>query len=166
MIGHKWALALALTACPLLKANHGTRVYFKGSDQLAAQSALVPPGAVPVAPVPVIAAPPMAPPPFMAGPRVAPSVVTPPLPEACAVPGGCLPNSGKANNYGAGTPNQVVTFLHPYTGKAISIPLTLPVGKPTVTVREDRVIYDYGFLKPRVVVRFFQDGQVMVRYGG
>src|SRR5690606_7294078 len=36
---------------------------------------------------------------------------------------------------GAGTPNQIVTFLHPYTNKAITVPLTLPVGRPTIITR-------------------------------
>jgi hypothetical protein len=68
--------------------------------------------------------------------------------------------------HGAGTPNQIVTFLHPYTNKAISIPLTLPVGRPRVDILSDRVVYNYGLFSYKVVVRFLPNGLVEVTYKG
>lgn len=68
--------------------------------------------------------------------------------------------------HGAGTPNQIVTFLHPYTNQAISVPLTLPVGRPRVDILSDRVVYNYGFFSYKVVVRFLRNGLVEVTYKG
>lgn len=68
------------------------------------------------------------------------------------------------NTKGAGVPNQIVTFLHPYTQKAITVPLTLPAGKPRLVTRADRIIYNYGLFGYKVVVRFLPNGQVEVRY--
>ena len=65
-----------------------------------------------------------------------------------------------------GAPNQIVTFLHPYTNKAITVPLTLPVGRPTIITRSDRIIYSYGLFSQRIVVKFLPNGQVEVRYRG
>ncbi|QDU59803.1 hypothetical protein Pan216_06360 [Planctomycetes bacterium Pan216] len=76
----------------------------------------------------------------------------------------CVPGGSSSKDFGAGVPNQIVTFQHPYTGKAITVPLTLPVGKPTVKIKQDRVVYDYGFLKNRVVVLFKPCGKVEVDY--
>lgn len=90
-----------------------------------------------------------------AGSHVAPYVT--PAPPAAA-------NSSR--DYGAGTPNQIVTFLHPYTNKAITVPLTLPVGRPNVITRSDRIIFDYGLFSHKVVVRFLPNGLVEVRYRG
>ncbi|HVJ83561.1 MAG TPA: hypothetical protein VNC50_21020, partial [Planctomycetia bacterium] len=82
----------------------------------------------------------------------------------------CTPGAAAARNYGAGVPNALVTFLHPYTNKAITIPLTLPVGKPQLITRSDRIVYDYSLLSGvnpfgrRVVVKFNSDGTVSVTY--
>ena len=74
-----------------------------------------------------------------------------------------VPGGSASAHHGAGIPNQIVTFLHPYTCKAITIPLTLPVGRPTIITRSDRIIYHYG-LCDRVVVKFLPNGMVEVRY--
>ena len=45
--------------------------------------------------------------------------------------------------------------------------MTLPVGKPTIITRSDRIIYDYckfGPLGKYIVVRFFPDGTVTTYY--
>ena len=63
-------------------------------------------------------------------------------------------------------PNQIVTFLHPYTNQAITVPLTLPVGRPRIVTRSDRIIYNYGLFSHRVVVKFLRNGQVEVNYRG
>jgi hypothetical protein len=45
--------------------------------------------------------------------------------------------------------------------------MTLPVGKPRLITRSDRIIYDYGSVGPigrYVTVRFFPDGTLMVKY--
>jgi hypothetical protein len=76
----------------------------------------------------------------------------------------CVPGGSSSPNWGAGVPNQIVTYLHPYTNKAVTIPLTLPVGKPRVSVRRDRVIYDYGLLSTRITVLFKERGVVEVVY--
>jgi hypothetical protein len=78
----------------------------------------------------------------------------------------CVPGGTADSNFGAGVPNQIVTFLHPYTNKAISVPLTLPVGKPRIVIQRSRIIYDYGLFKQKVVVNFFPEGLVEVVYRG
>jgi hypothetical protein len=140
---------------------NGKIVYFKGSEEVARMGA-APGVALPAAPVLQYPAP------VQAAPGVA--VQTSNLVAAPATQPGCLnctPGSAQARNYGAGTPNAIVTFLHPYTNKAISVPMTLPVGKPSIITRSDRIIYDYGkfgLLGRYVVVRFYPDGTVMVKY--
>ena len=59
-------------------------------------------------------------------------------------------------------PNQIVTFLHPATGRNATIPLTLPEGTPRYDTRPDRIVYNYGSYV--VEVRFFNDGAIEVRY--
>lgn len=78
----------------------------------------------------------------------------------------CVPGGSPSKNYGAGVPNQIVTFLHPYTNKAITVPLTLPAGEPTIVTRSDRIIYDYGLFSYKVIVIFKECGQVEVKYRG
>lgn len=78
----------------------------------------------------------------------------------------CVPGGTSDANFGAGVPNQVVTFLHPYTNQAITIPLTLPVGKPRVIIQRSRIVYDYGFFRQKVIVNFHEGGLVEVVYRG
>ncbi len=59
-------------------------------------------------------------------------------------------------------PNQMVTFRHPYTGRNVTVPLTLPAGTPRIEIRADRVIYDYGAYV--VEARFLPDGSVDTVY--
>jgi hypothetical protein len=79
--------------------------------------------------------------------------------SVAAVPGG---NTDR--NFGAGVPNQVVTFLHPYTNKAITIPLTLPMGKPRIVTHRSKIVYDYGLFRQKVIVNFHPEGLVEVVY--
>lgn len=78
-----------------------------------------------------------------------------------AVPGGSTDP-----NFGAGVPNQIVTFLHPYTNKAITIPLTLPMGKPRIVTQRSRIVYDYGLFRQKVIINFHPEGLVEVVYRG
>jgi hypothetical protein len=59
-------------------------------------------------------------------------------------------------------PNQLVTFRHPYNGRNITVPLTLPQGAPRLEYRSDRIVYDYGSYV--VEARFFADGSVETVY--
>ncbi|MBI3407922.1 MAG: hypothetical protein HY040_06145 [Planctomycetes bacterium] len=59
-------------------------------------------------------------------------------------------------------PNQIVTFRHPYTGRNVTVPLTLPQGTPRLEYRSDRIVYNYGSYV--VEARFFADGSVDVLY--
>lgn len=116
------------------------RIMFRGNEAIAVQSAAQPRAAGYVAPV-----------------GGAPGNLSASCPT-------CVPGGSSSPNHGAGVPNQIVTFLHPYTMKAVTVPLTLPVGKPTVVTKSDRIIYNYGLFARRVVVRFVPDGRVEVRY--
>jgi len=152
-------LAMSLGAVMLVSApasaGHGQRIYYRGSESAIAKGPVV---------APVVAGP------VQYGPQVAapaPAVVAAPAPVATPGCVNCTPGSAQARNYGAGTPNAIVTFLHPYTNKAISIPMTLPVGKPTIVTKSDRIIYDYSkclCFGRYIVVRFFPDGTVMTDY--
>jgi hypothetical protein len=158
------ALSLGVAAAVVAPASaNGERIYYRGSEAVAAQAG----GAsVVAAPAAVVPAPVQYQPPATVRPAL-PAVA---LPAPPAGPPGCVnctPGSAQARNYGAGTPNAIVTFLHPYTNKAVSVPMTLPVGKPAITTRSDRIIYDYSKFGPfgrYIVVRFFPDGTVMTRY--
>jgi hypothetical protein len=90
------------------------------------------------------------------------------LPGAGENPAGscptCVPGGTADANFGAGVPNQIVTFLHPYTNRAITIPLTLPVGRPHIVTRGNRIVYDYGLFRQKVIVIFKPDGLVEVVY--
>ena len=151
-------LAMSLGAAMLVSAQasaNGERIYYRGSESAIAKTAVVAPAvAGPVQYGPQVAAP-------------AVPVVAAPAPVASPACVNCTPGSAQARNYGAGTPNAIVTFLHPYTNKAVSIPMTLPVGKPTIVTRSDRIIYDYSkclWFGRYIVVRFFPDGTVMTHY--
>jgi hypothetical protein len=76
----------------------------------------------------------------------------------------CVPGGTADAHFGAGVPNQIVTFLHPYTDKAITIPLTLPVGQPRIVVQRSRIVYDYGLFRQKVIVNFYPEGLVEVVY--
>jgi hypothetical protein len=158
------AMLLAMAPAKIASAN-GKIVYFKGSDAVAQQAggpviagapiAAQYPAATAMAQTPVVAAPP---------PTASTVVAANPVTPGCV---NCTPGAAATKNYGAGTPNAIVTFLHPYTNKAVSVPMTLPVGKPTLITRSDRIIYDYGklgLLGRYIVVRFYPDGTVMVKY--
>ena len=59
-------------------------------------------------------------------------------------------------------PNQIVTFRHPFTGRNVTIPLTLPVSTPRIEHQSDAVIFNYGSYT--ATVRFFADGSADVTY--
>ncbi len=59
-------------------------------------------------------------------------------------------------------PNQIVTFRHPYTGRNVTVPVTLPPGTPRFEVGTDRITYYYGSYV--VEARFFPDGSVDMVY--
>jgi len=59
-------------------------------------------------------------------------------------------------------PNQMVTCRHPYTGRYVTVPLTLPEGTPRLEHRADRIIYNYGTYV--VEARFLLDGSVETVY--
>lgn len=135
------AMAALLTMAPESFAG-SYRLYFKGSEVLAMQSGAVRPAGY-------------------LGTPAAPAAPGDLNSGACST---CVPGGSASPWGGAGTPNQIVTFFHPYTCKAITVPLTLPVGKPTIVTRSDRIIYNYGFLRYKVVVKFLPNGQVEVKY--
>lgn len=176
-----FAVAAALLSAPIAEAAN-YRIYFKGSEALAMQSpgpavaAVAVPGppamAVAAPPVPSLSAPvptsaAVAAIPAMPAPRVAAYVAPGPaggnLSASCPT---CVPGGTTSANYGAGVPNQIVTFLHPFTNKAVTVPLTLPVGKPRIHTYADRIVYDYGLLSYKVIIKFLPDGEVRVAYRG
>lgn len=137
----KWIALAALLASAMPAAAAQFRIYFQGSEAVALQSAAQPAGYLGTAP---------------AGPSNN-------LSASCPT---CVPGGTSSANHGAGVPNQIVTFLHPYTNQAITVPLTLPVGRPQIVTRSDRIIYNYGFMSYRVVVKFLPNGKVEVKYAG
>jgi hypothetical protein len=60
------------------------------------------------------------------------------------------------------TPNHMVTFRHPFTGRNVTVPLRLPDGPPRMEQRADRIVYTHGDYI--VEVRFFAGGSVDVVY--
>lgn len=60
------------------------------------------------------------------------------------------------------TPNNWLTFRHPYTQAYVSVPVSLPDGMPRIVQHTDRVIYDYGLVS--VIIHFVRDGSVNVAY--
>lgn len=60
-------------------------------------------------------------------------------------------------------PTHMVTFRHPYTGRNVTVPMTLPLERPhPLETRPDRIIYHYG--EYRIEVRFFGDGAIETFY--
>lgn len=59
-------------------------------------------------------------------------------------------------------PNQMVTFRHPYNGRNVTVPLTLPQGAPRLEYRYDSIVYNYGSYV--VEARFLPDGAVDIVY--
>src|ERR1700758_2860634 len=49
--------------------------------------------------------------------------------------------------------NQLVTFRHPFNGRNVTVPLTLPQGNPRLEYQADRIVYNYGAYV--VEARFF-----------
>lgn len=135
-------------------------VYFVGSEARAIQAGTM------IQPAGYVGAPGVAPVAPLSAPPIAAGYVSP---AACPAPGACAAPLAAAQTgpyHGAGTPNQIVTFLHPYTNQAITIPLTLPVGRPKIVTKSDRIIYDYGLFSQKVIVKFLPDGLVDVIYRG
>jgi hypothetical protein len=59
-------------------------------------------------------------------------------------------------------PTHLVSIQHPYTGRAVILPLCLPEDTPHMEYRPARVIYNYGSYT--VEVHFLADGTVDVVY--
>jgi hypothetical protein len=59
-------------------------------------------------------------------------------------------------------PTHFVSIQHPYTGRAVILPLCLPEETPRMEYRAARVIYNYGSYT--VEVHFLADGTVDVVY--
>lgn len=59
-------------------------------------------------------------------------------------------------------PTHLVTFRHPYSGRAISVPLAFPPGTPRLGYTRTRVIYNYGSYT--VEALFLRDGSVDIIY--
>lgn len=59
-------------------------------------------------------------------------------------------------------PTHVVTYLHPYTGQNVNVPVTLPESTPRIHHATDRIVYNYGSYT--VTSRFLPDGSVEVIY--
>jgi hypothetical protein len=59
-------------------------------------------------------------------------------------------------------PTHIVTFLHPYSGQNINVPIIFPLGTPRVEHRLDRVVYNYSTYQIRA--HFLADGSVEVSY--
>jgi hypothetical protein len=59
-------------------------------------------------------------------------------------------------------PTHLVTLRHYYTGREITIPLTLPDSTPRIEHRYARIIYNYG--SDTVEVHSLPDGTVDVIY--
>ena len=60
-------------------------------------------------------------------------------------------------------PTHMVTFRHPYTGRNVTVPMTLPLDKARLENRADRITYHFngGYV---IDVRFFSDGSVETFY--
>jgi len=59
-------------------------------------------------------------------------------------------------------PTHLVTFKHSYTGRNITVPLTLGPGTPRMAINRQSVSYNYG--SEKVEVEFLKDGSVDVVY--
>src|SRR5262249_11929418 len=58
--------------------------------------------------------------------------------------------------------NVEAPFRHPYTGRTVIVPLSLPEGTPRIEHVRNRVVYNYGSYT--VEVRFLPDGSFDVIY--
>lgn len=59
-------------------------------------------------------------------------------------------------------PTHMVTFRHPFNGRNVTVPLTLPSDAPRMEHRDDRIIYNYGSYA--VEAHFLPDGAVETVY--
>lgn len=59
-------------------------------------------------------------------------------------------------------PNMMVTLCHKLTGNPVTVPLSLPIGTPTIMHRPAAIMYNYGSYT--VTVEFCADGSVDVVY--
>jgi hypothetical protein len=60
-------------------------------------------------------------------------------------------------------PNQIATFVHPFTGRQVQVPIAFPPDStPQIQHRRDRIIFNYGSYTITVV--FLTDGSVDVIY--
>jgi len=85
---------------------------------------------------------------------------------------GCLtsPAAGQRLTLGGWQPyncpppraTQLVTFRHPCTGQAVTVPLALPASTPRMEYVRDRAVYNYGDYT--VEVEFIKNGSVDVVY--
>jgi len=53
-------------------------------------------------------------------------------------------------------PTHMVTFKHPFNGRNIIVPLSMPQGQARMEYRSDRIIYNYGSYV--IEVRFLTSG--------
>jgi hypothetical protein len=58
----------------------------------------------------------------------------------------------------------MVTFLHPYTGRNIIVPMSFPESQPRLEVVRERVVYNYGTFT--IEAQFNPDGSVDTIYNG
>jgi hypothetical protein len=59
-------------------------------------------------------------------------------------------------------PTNLITYRHPCTGQAVTVPIALGLGTPRVYYRGSTVVYDYG--TDSMQVQFETDGTVYVIY--
>jgi hypothetical protein len=59
-------------------------------------------------------------------------------------------------------PTHLVTFRHSFTGRNITVPLTLRPGTPRMSYSRDSILYNYG--SESIAVEFNRDGSVDVIY--
>src|SRR6516225_9561389 len=59
-------------------------------------------------------------------------------------------------------PTHLASFRHSYSGRQITVPLTLPEGTPRIEHRRNRIVYNYG--SDVVEVHFLSDGSADVIY--
>jgi hypothetical protein len=64
--------------------------------------------------------------------------------------------------FGQIKPNYVVTFRHPYSGRNVNVPMSLPDGAPRMEYLRHRIVYHYGTYEIRVL--FNEDGTVDTLY--
>ncbi|CAN5430688.1 hypothetical protein BH10PLA2_BH10PLA2_32410 [soil metagenome] len=59
-------------------------------------------------------------------------------------------------------PTHLVTFRHSFSGRNITVPLTLRPGTPRMSYNRDSILYNYG--SESIEVEFNKDGSVDVIY--